>query len=799
MKRQQRTSRRSAVENLDLLESRQLLSNLPGPPSAAMSFYSVDGTGNNAGNPSLGSDNSDLLRIAPAQYGDGISTPAGADRPSARAISNVLDAQGNQQTLSSGNLSAMAYAWGQFIDHDLDLSVDGASSQSFNIAVPKGDPSFDPNSTGTKTIPLTRSAYDPSTGTTTPRQQVNTITAWIDGSMIYGSNSTTAAALRTMQGGKLKTGQGNLLPTDNAATFPTGTVPMNNDAGLVPNSDLFAAGDVRANENIELTSLQTLFVREHNYWADQFAKANPSATDEQLYQEARSVVIAEIQSITYNQWLPAILGPNAIGPYQGYDPKVNPDITNEFSTAAFRFGHSMLGNDVEFLGNNGISVAPSIPLSQAFSNPDQVRTTGIDPILKYLSSDPSSEIDTKVVDSLRNLLFGPPGSGGLDLASLNIQRGRDHGLADYNTTRASLGLPKVTEFSQITSDPTVQAELKEVYGSVDKIDLWVGGLAEDHVPGGNVGPTFEKIIANQFQNIRSGDRLWFENQFSGPMLQRLEHTSLSDIIQRNTDLTTIQHDPFHYHVAIAGGVYAPARPAGPGGGQSMPPGGGQGQDQGRGQAPGGMTPPHGPGIAGQTVNLVDMTSNTVVASRKTDARGQYHFDVADGLSLGQFEIQLVAPTSSTSVVASSPMIPLTRGDQMVNHVDLIAPPPTGTPHPAGQELTAGDTTPPGDGNNTPPAPRGSGDTATTPPNPSSSTSTSQTADAGSTQIPTPASPALTTVGTSTPRGPRHFAMRHSHHATHHPRHLINGMPSTATTATPMLSSIVGKTPQPRKS
>ena len=797
MSRLRRTSRRSVVENLDLLEGRQLLSNLTGPPSAAMNFYSVDGTGNNLSNPNLGANNSDLSRIAAAQYGDGISTPAGADRPSARAVSNALDAQGDTSILNSGDLSAMAYAWGQFIDHDLDLSVSGSPSESFNIAVPKGDPSFDPNSTGTKTIPLTRSAYDPSTGTTTPRQQVNTITAWIDGSMIYGSNSTTALALRTMQGGKMKTGEGNLLPTDNAATFPNGTVPMSNDAGLVPNSDLFAAGDIRANENIELTSLQTLFVREHNYWADQFAKANPTATDEQLYQKARSVVIAEIQSITFHQWLPALLGPNAIGPYQGYDSKVNPDITNEFSTAAFRFGHSMIGNDVEFLGNNGISVAPSIPLSQAFSNPDQVRTTGIDPILKYLSSDPSSQIDTKVVDSLRNLLFGPPGSGGLDLASLNIQRGRDHGLADYNTTRAALGLPKVTDFSQITSDPTVQSELKQVYGSVDKIDLWVGGLAEDHVPGGNVGPTFQKIIAGQFQSIRSGDRLWFENQFSGSMLQKLEHTSLSDIIQRNTTLTTIQHDPFHYNVAIAGGVYAPAGPEVPGRGQSMPSGGMQGQDQGRGQGPGVMTPPHGPGIAGQTVNLVDTTSNSIVATKKTDGRGQYHCEIADGLSLGRFKVELVAPSSPTTICATSPMISLTRGDQMVRNVDLIAPPQKGAALPAAQQLTGPNTAPPPVGPRTHPATNGTADVATTRPSPSTSASPSQTHEVGTSQNPTTTNLPTTIVSSGTPRGPRHHATSHSHQVTHFSRHQVNHMTPTITTLAPMLSSTPLKPPKPR--
>src|SRR5206468_10040851 len=128
----------------------------------------------------------------------------------------------------------------------------------------------------------------------------------------------------------------------------------------------------------------------------------------------------------------------------------------------------------------GAPVAAEVPLSAAFFNPPLLTANGIDPILKYLSSDPSSELDTEVVDSVRNFLFGPPGAGGLDLVSLNIQRGRDHGLADYNSMRAAYGLPRVTRFDQITSDATVQGRLEALYGTVANIDAWVGALAEDH-------------------------------------------------------------------------------------------------------------------------------------------------------------------------------------------------------------------------------------------------------------------------------------------------------------------------------
>ena len=145
--------------------------------------------------------------------------------------------------------------------------------------------------------------------------------------------------------------------------------------------------------------------------------------------------------------------------------------------------------------------------SQAFFNPTVLPETGIDPVLKYLASDGAKVIDNQLVYSVRNFLFGPPGAGGFDLASLNIQRGRDHGLADYNTTREAFGMPRVTSFDQISSNPETVAALQQLYGSVDDVDLWVGGLAEDHAPNASVGPLFSTIIADQFTRIRDGEVL----------------------------------------------------------------------------------------------------------------------------------------------------------------------------------------------------------------------------------------------------------------------------------------------------
>jgi peroxidase len=592
----------------------------PSPPPTAGEVRSIDGTGNNQTNTTWGSVGADLLRTAPAAYGDGISSPAGADRPSAREISNEVSDQGNESILNSRDLSAMAYAWGQFIDHDMDLTPTGGNDV-LTIAVPQGDPSFDPTGTGTQAIYTGRSVFDAATGMSAdnPRQQVNTITAFLDGSMIYGSDATTVAELRTMSGGQLKTSDGNLLPLNDPAVLGGPALGMANDAHVVSSDKLFAAGDVRANENIELTSLQTLFMREHNFWASKIAAANPSLTDEQVYQQARSIVIGEIQSITYNQWLPSLLGPGAVKPYGGYDATVNPGIANEFSTAAFRFGHSIVGNDVEFMDNNGDATQGEIPLAMAFFNPDVVKASDIDPLLKYLSSDVAQELDTKVVDSLRNFLFGPPGAGGLDLASLNIERGRDNGLADYNTVRAAYGLPKVTSFSQITSDSDLAAKLQSLYGSVDNIDLWVGGLAEDHVRGSSMGATFTTILADQFQRLRDGDRFWFERVFSGAQLNNIEHTTLADVIERNTGLTNLQDNVFFFKASAEGQVFVDAN--------------GNGVQDGRIER----------GIGGVTLQLLD-EDGSVVGSTVTGRDGRYRVDGFS--SAGDYQIQIMLPNGA---------------------------------------------------------------------------------------------------------------------------------------------------------
>ena len=434
----------------------------------------------------------------------------------------------------------MLWQWGQFLDHDIDLTDGTDPPEAANITVPAGDPQFDPDGTGTAEIHFNRSIYDPDSGTDSgnPRQQINEITTWIDASNVYGSDLERAAALRTNDGsGRLKTSDGNLLP------FNLLGLPNAGGSG----AELFLAGDVRANEQVGLIALHTLFVREHNRLADEIASQSPGLSGEEIYQEARSIVGALMQVITYREFLPALLGPNPLKSYKGYDPTIDAGIVNVFSTAAYRFGHSALSSTLLRLDDQGDEIAAGhLALRDAFFAPDRITLDGgIEPLLRGLTHQKAQAVDLFVVDDVRNFLFGPPGAGGFDLVSLNIQRGRDHGLPSYNDARRALGLTPAASFNQVTSDPEVRARLAAAYGDVEDIDLWAGGLAEDPLHHSHLGETFTRIVIDQFTALRNGDRFWYERTLDHKLVHELKHTRLSDIIRRNCDISSeIPTTPF---------------------------------------------------------------------------------------------------------------------------------------------------------------------------------------------------------------------------------------------------------------
>ena len=497
-------------------------------------YRSIDGSGNNGANPAWGKADEPLLRILGSSYADGVDAPAGDGLPSARHVSNECAAQPESLENPRG-VSSMFWQWGQFVDHDIDLVPVADPAEPLLIDVPLGDPHFDPFETGTMTIGFDRSFGTPINGV---REQINEISAFIDASNVYGSDAERAEALRTMDGtGKLKVSEGDLLP------FNIDGLP-NADS---TSSEFFFAGDFRANEQVALTAMHTIWVREHNFWADIINMLLRFLPGDVKYEWARAIVAAEMQAITYEEFLPILLGPNALPPYTGYKAEVNPGISNSFATAAYRFGHTMLPEELLRLDTNGQPIPDgNLSLADAFFNPDNLTNYGVEPYMRGLAMQRAQNVDNKVVDAVRNMLFGPPGAGGFDLASLNIQRGRDHGLPSYNEARIALGLAPAQTFADITPKQAAQQKLADAYGTVDKVELWIGGLAEEPVPGAMVGQTFHAILVDQFTALRDGDSFWYESYLPPFLVRMVKSQTLDRVIRRNSDIgNEVSGDVFH--------------------------------------------------------------------------------------------------------------------------------------------------------------------------------------------------------------------------------------------------------------
>ena len=173
-----------------------------------------------------------------------------------------------------------------------------------------------------------------------------------------------------------------------------------------------------------------------------------------------------------------------------------------------------------------------------------VQEGGIDPILRGLfASNAKKNIPNELInDELTEKLFSNAHAIALDLASLNIQRGRDHGLPPYLEWRKYCGLDQDIiqnwqGLSRVIFSGSILRKLRQVYGHPKNIDLWVGGLLEEPVNGARVGPTVQCLLVDQFRRIRDGDRFWYQNPstFSPDQLAQIQMTSLARIICDNSD------------------------------------------------------------------------------------------------------------------------------------------------------------------------------------------------------------------------------------------------------------------------
>jgi len=308
-------------------------------------------------------------------------------------------------------------------------------------------------------------------------------------------------------------------------------------------SQILAFGDLRGNENIALTSFQNLFLLNHNYHANMLASQFPSASDDELFYKARALNVAEYQRIIFRDYVPQLLGSYAPKAYQGYQPELNPGINNEFKSAAFRTGHSMVSPSILRRHRNGTRTGGDLLLRDCYFQSDRYKLFGgMETVLYGTMFQKAQPVDLHVVDSLRHFLFGSGDSSmGMDVTAINIMRARDHGVLTFNQVRIAYGLKPYNSFLALVDGDKRQAQaLESVYESVDKCDLFVCGLAEKpHVKGGLVGETFAVVLQNQFERLRDGDRFYFENQCEPDLKHNNNHNKHHKSHNNNVEETTM--------------------------------------------------------------------------------------------------------------------------------------------------------------------------------------------------------------------------------------------------------------------
>lgn len=531
----------------------------------AQEYRSFDGSGVSRTSPSCGAARTDLyVEIAKNSFEDDVDTPWNGPPP--RSISNELFAGSSSEVRS---LSDVHMFFGQFLAHDVVLSgPPHTGGVSMPIAVPTGDPYFDPSSTGTQTIPFTRSEGTPGSGSTR-RTVLNKQTAWLDGSHIYGASAERADALRNQTHREYMA----LVDYGYGLMPPKGLVEMDNDAHRVPDSELFSVGDPRGNENPVLVALHTVFLREHNRWVDIIRADHPEYDAEKLFQEARRYTIAVWQSITINEYIPSTIGePLPLYNAAEYDDSASACGTGDFySTCSFRYGHSETNSVILRYDDEDNLITPVL-LRDGYFNPAK-QEYPIAAWFRGAARQEQQQVDTFIIDDLRNFLFGSPGSGGLDLTSINIQRNRDHGTPFYNDAREHFGLPRLSTFSEINSDERVASILASLYTSPDELDAYVGGLAEEHA-GGSLGPLFTASIKAEYEKKRKTDRFYYAHPdagFTQEEISLFDRTTLSHVLLRNTELTSFPCSAFYTRTEFD--CFEDGRTAGPGGSGVLEPAG----------------------------------------------------------------------------------------------------------------------------------------------------------------------------------------------------------------------------------
>jgi peroxidase len=520
----------------------------PRPPTPPAEIAPIDGSNHNLLDPTANQAGTALKRYLPNDFPDGIGSScldpltnpdldarecvaSGTTRPrSEREISNRVFAQAADPVPNPLRTNNLLWVFGQFLDHDLGITVEAEPLESIDLPVPPDDPFFDPALR--PNIVIARQEHVG--GVTMERLSLNRQTGWIDASQVYGygqdlpgpaRTASTPDVLRELSGGRMLVEAG------------TGLLPRVASPLSPPFPDtVFLCGDFfpRCNETPGLTMIHTLFVREHNRRVAELAAGHPTWTDEELFQAGRRWVMSLMQAITKNEFVPAITGKPPLK-YGGHEPATNGRLAMEFAHALYRVGHTFLPRVMrQGDGRPDLDLGGSLFQAAAILQ----SSADIDALVRGFLGQAHEKVDCQVSDGVRNtLVVDEPGTAGtlFDLPAINIARGREIGLPSYNDTREGFGLSRVASWSQ-AFDADATARLSSIYAGPEDVDLFAGGICERRAAHGHTGPLVAAVIHRQLRELMEADRFWYENTGDKKWIKEVERYTLAELIRNNTGL-----------------------------------------------------------------------------------------------------------------------------------------------------------------------------------------------------------------------------------------------------------------------
>uniref|UniRef100_T1KCF3 NAD(P)H oxidase (H2O2-forming) n=1 Tax=Tetranychus urticae TaxID=32264 RepID=T1KCF3_TETUR len=539
-------------------------------------YQSYDGWYNNKDKPNLGSTGSSLSRLTSARYQDGVGKPLISDLPNPFHLSSLLSTNDNENIVNRLGKNALLVFFGEHVTNEIvDTRIQSSCPpEYFDVEIPS-DHEFK-RKLGRSFMPFIRGKYSQETGKSVnnPRKMISDATPYIDGGTIYGRSKMVTDQLRSFESGRLRSDISNKnfpaknrngLPNDNEPIYQNNT----NSAHMESVKRFYATGDYHANENPFLLAINIMWFRWHNLIADKLRKNNRHWDDEKIFNTARKWVIASQQQVIINEWLPIWTG-KSLTKYNGYKKSVDPSVSHLFSGSAMRYGHVLVPPTVKLWfdvcdqsynvnkrklrqikrKNNPLYNTSPVKLCNSFFSSFNLTEKSYKSFFLSLTVTSSRPDGASISKNLRRRTYGPIDFTRRDLASVNIQRGRDFGLPDYLSTRSLFNLPVYGDMYSINSNlwnssTTNFHKISTLYKNVNDIDVYFGGLMESNANG--IGETFREIINEQFTRIRDSDYFWYQNRenklFDDTQIKKLELLSIRDILTLTLNVS-VQEKPF---------------------------------------------------------------------------------------------------------------------------------------------------------------------------------------------------------------------------------------------------------------